>query len=173
MKRSTESERLNGNAFVQSKKGVTVFLGLGSNIGDRKRNILKAVEEFERNGQKILKISSIYETKPWGFEKQRKFLNAAVKMKTFLTASDLLALCKYIENKIGRKKSFRWGPRKVDLDILFYGKKKVNTEKLKIPHPEIKNREFVLNPLKEIAPDLIHPVYGQSISNMLKKHLKI
>lgn len=152
--------------MVERAVVVVAYIGLGSNIGDRKKNILKAIEELKKSGQKILKISSIYETKPWGFEKQRKFLNAVVKIKTFLSAVDLLQLCKSIERKIGRKKTFRWGPRKVDLDILFYGKKRINTRKLKIPHPEIKNREFVLRPLKEIAPRLIHSVYGQSISKI-------
>jgi len=139
--------RLKG--FQKSSFNV-VFIGLGSNVGNRRKNIERAMRELERSGQEILKLSSVYETEPWGYKKQRKFLNAALKIRTTLSPHQLLKLCKDIEKKLGRKKSFRWGPRLIDLDILLYGKRRVNDKKLKIPHPEMHKREFVLKPLLEV-----------------------
>ncbi|MDD5687739.1 MAG: 2-amino-4-hydroxy-6-hydroxymethyldihydropteridine diphosphokinase [Elusimicrobia bacterium] len=129
-----------------------VFLGLGSNKGYRKRNILKAIELLKKSGQKVLKTSSIYETKPYGYRKQKKFLNAVIKLKTVLSPGYFLNLCKRIEKEIGRKKSFRWGPREIDLDILFFDNKIIKSKKLTIPHKDLYNRDFVLIPLSEIEP---------------------
>lgn len=144
---------------------VIAFLGLGSNLGDCKKNITEALCELEKNGNKILKVSSIYETEPYGYKKQPKFLNAVVKIKTTLEPQELLTVCKKIEKKLGRKKTFKWGPRTIDIDILFYGNKKIQKKHLKIPHPELHKREFVLKPLKEVTKQLSENVF---IKNYLK-----
>ena len=144
----------------------TVFLGLGSNRGDRKKNILKAIKLLEKSGQKVLRLSSLRETKPYGYKKQKKFLNAVVKLKTKLLPSELLELCKKIEKKIGRTKSFCWGPREIDIDILFFGKEVINNKKLTIPHSDLHNRNFVLTPRMEIAPNFVHPVLKRLVSEM-------
>ncbi len=144
----------------------TVFLGLGSNRGDRKKNILKAIKLLEKNSQKVLRLSSLRETKPYGYKKQKKFLNAVIKLKTKLSPSELLELCKKIEKKIGRKKSFRWGPREIDIDILFFGKEIIRNKKLTIPHGDLRNRTFVLQPLTEIAPNFVHPVLKKRVSEL-------
>ena len=140
-----------------------VFVGLGSNKGNRKKNILRAIEILKKNNRKILKISSICETKPYGYRKQRNFLNAVVKLKTALSPGNFLLLCKKIEKEIGRKKVFRWGPREIDIDILFFDKKVLKSRKLTIPHKDLHNREFVLTPLSEIAPNFVHPVLKKRI----------
>ncbi|PIU83706.1 MAG: 2-amino-4-hydroxy-6-hydroxymethyldihydropteridine diphosphokinase [Elusimicrobia bacterium CG06_land_8_20_14_3_00_38_11] len=144
----------------------TVFLGLGSNRGNRKKNILRAIKLLKRSGQKVLRLSSLRETKPYGYKKQKKFLNAVVKLKTKLLPSELLELCKKIEKKIGRTKSFRWGPREIDIDILFFGKKIIKNKKLTIPHKDLHNRAFVLQPLMEIAPNFVHPVLKKRVSEL-------
>ncbi|HAX61277.1 MAG TPA: 2-amino-4-hydroxy-6-hydroxymethyldihydropteridine diphosphokinase [Elusimicrobia bacterium] len=144
----------------------TVFLGLGSNRGDRKKNILKAIRLLKKSGQKVLRISSLRETEPYGYKKQKKFLNAVAKLKTKLLPSELFELCKKIEKKIGRKKSFRWGPREIDIDILFFGKKVIENKKFTIPHSDLHNRNFVLTPLVEIAPNFVHPVLKKRVSEI-------
>ncbi|OGS45765.1 MAG: 2-amino-4-hydroxy-6-hydroxymethyldihydropteridine diphosphokinase [Elusimicrobia bacterium RIFOXYD2_FULL_34_15] len=143
-----------------------VYVGLGSNRGDKEKNILKAITLLKENGQKILKTSSIYKTKPYGYKEQKDFLNAVVKLRTKLNPENFLILCKKIESEIGRKKSFRLGPREIDLDILFFGKRVIKNKKLTIPHKDLHNREFVLRPLREISPNLIHPVLKKRIAKI-------
>ena len=127
------------------------YLGLGSNSGNRLRNIVKASYLINRaSGIKFLKFSSIYKSKPWGYTNQKEFYNAVVKIETALKPHALLKVCKKIERKMGRRKRFRWGPRTVDIDILIYGNVKKNTKVLTIPHKYIKERVFVLVPLVEI-----------------------
>lgn len=131
---------------------VTCYIGIGSNLGDRQANIRKSVKKINSlKGTKIIKLSRIIETYPVGGpKKQRKFLNAALKIKTSLTPLNLLKNLKKIELELGRTKSLRWGPRAIDLDILFYSGKSVNTKSLLIPHPRIFQRDFVIRPLLEI-----------------------
>ena len=145
-----------------------VYIGLGSNKGNRKKNILKAVKLLKDSGQKILKISSFYETKPYGYKNQKNFTNAVAKLKTDLPPEKLLNLCKKIEKKVGRIHSFRWGPREIDIDILFYGYKIHKSKKLSIPHADLHNRTFVLLPLKELAPGFVHPIIRNCISKILE-----
>jgi len=147
---------------------VNVYIGLGSNRGNRKKNILKALELLKDNDQKILKMSSFCETEPYGYKNQRKFLNIAAKLKTDLPPEKFLNLCKKIEKEVGRMDRLRWGPREIDLDILFYGYKTYKSKKLSIPHADLHNRKFVLLPLKEIAPGFVHPILKKCVSKILK-----
>jgi 2-amino-4-hydroxy-6-hydroxymethyldihydropteridine diphosphokinase len=139
----------------------TVYLSLGSNLGDRARTMEQALERLERSGRvRITKRSSLYETAPVGFTDQPWFLNMAVEAETDLDPHSLLDLIHRVEAGLGRRREVRWGPRTVDIDILLYGDEEVSTERLTIPHPELHRRAFVLVPLLEIAPDLRHPRYG-------------
>ena len=130
---------------------VICYLGIGSNLGDRRKNIRKALQVLKNTkGIRVEKISKIYETEPLGGPAQRKFLNGVVKIRTWLSPFQLLKALKKIEKNLGRKRTIRFGPRTIDLDILFYGAKVMNTQKLKIPHPRCLERKFVLEPLMEI-----------------------
>lgn len=144
-----------------------VYLSLGSNIGNRRKNIETAIIELEKNNINPVKLSSLYETEPVG-PKQRKFYNMTGKFNTKLQPKELLKQLKRIEKNLGRIKTFRWGPRVIDVDILFYDKQVIKTKNLIIPHKEIQNRAFVLVPMKEIAPYFIHPVYKKTVSTLLK-----
>lgn len=130
---------------------VEAYLGIGSNLGHRKQNIHKALDYLrEIKGLKVLKVSSLYESEAVGGPPQGKFLNGAIKIKTKLPPLKLLKELKNIEKNLGRKKTLKNGPRIIDLDILLYGSKKIKTKSLTIPHPRMKEREFVILPLKEI-----------------------
>ncbi len=143
-----------------------IYLSLGSNLGDREANLESVFEELPPAIEMIVR-SSIYQTEPWGFKDQPDFLNMVVQGKTELSPRELLVYLKKIEKKIGRKPSFIYGPRLVDIDILFYGKKVVDEVSLTIPHKKIPERAFVLVPLMEIAPDLKFPDSDQTISNLV------
>lgn len=133
---------------------VISYIGLGSNLGNREKNISRAIELLQkRKGVEVKKVSSLCETKPAGGPPQGKFLNGVVAIETSLPPRELLKCLKEIEKAVGRKPSkVKWGPREIDLDILLYGDKKVDEPELKIPHPEMHRRGFVLKPLLEIAP---------------------
>lgn len=142
-----------------------VYLALGTNLGDRALNLQKAIASLAPNVQ-TLSQSSIYETEPWGYSDQPYFLNQVIKCSTSLEPAALLAFLKEIEAQMGRQETFRFGPRLIDLDILFYDDLILDTPTLTIPHPRIIERAFVLIPLSEIAPDLIHPVKNKSIGEL-------
>lgn len=131
---------------------VICYLGIGSNLGNRRKNINTAVKEInDLKDTKVIRLSKMIETKPIGGPLgQGKFLNAALKIETGLAAFTLLKELKMIETKLGRNKQVRWGPRTIDLDILFYSDKVINSKNLKVPHPRISEREFVIKPLLEI-----------------------
>jgi len=143
-----------------------IYLALGSNLGDRQKN-LQAVEEAFPPQVQIIKKSSIYETEPWGYLDQPIFLNQVLCVKTTLSPLELLAYIKDLEKRIGRKPSFRYGPREVDIDILIYGDNVIDEDLLTIPHLRLKERAFVLVPLAEIAPDLILPGVDMTIKDLL------
>lgn len=146
----------------------TIYLGLGSNLGDRAANLRAAIAAMPP-GIEIINASTIYETAPWGFEDQGKFLNQVVKVQTNLTPEALLDYLKQIEIHVGRTPTFRNGPREIDIDILFYDDLILETDELTIPHPRLAERAFVLAPLMDLAAALLHPVLGQSISELLAK----
>jgi len=145
-----------------------VYIGIGSNLGQREENCRKALRIMEEHGIVIKKMSSFYETEPWGVKNQPWFINMVVEAETDLKPEELLKVLKKIEREMGREETFKWGPRSIDLDILFYNSKVIDTEELKIPHPYITVRNFVLKPLAEIAPHFIHPVIGKTIKELLE-----
>lgn len=142
-----------------------VYISLGSNIGDRENFLIRALDALPDEIH-ITKRSSIYETVPWGFEDQGDFLNQIVEVETSLNPHELMRILKDIEKDMGREKNFKYGPRKIDLDVLFFDDAIIHDEDLAIPHPMIPNRAFVLIPLNEIAPDFIHPESGKSVSEL-------
>jgi len=148
------------------REKVTVFLGLGSNLGDRSKNISEAVRLLMKNN-KVVKVSSFYETRPVGYTEQPDFINAVCQIITTSTPEELLIMVKKIENDMGRIPGKTNGPRIIDIDILLYEDKTMNTATFTIPHPRMTERFFVLIPLAEIAPEMIHPVYHQTIQKML------
>jgi 2-amino-4-hydroxy-6-hydroxymethyldihydropteridine diphosphokinase len=147
----------------------TAFIGLDSNLGDRRKYIEMAVEELGRSGAvEVIKVSKLYETEPAGGPPQGKYLDGAVEITTELTPMALLAFLKEIEKKVGRTPSdIRWGPREIDLDILLFEDIIMDEPDLKIPHPLLCLRDFMLVPLCEIAPDVIHPVIKKSVGDIL------
>ena len=147
-----------------------VYLGLGTNLGDRKRNLLAATEQIKAKIGNVVKSSSVYETAPWGFEADTDFLNMVVEVETKLAPSDVLKMILAIESHLGRERTQdRYSSRIIDIDILFYDDLILEEKSLKIPHRLIHERRFVLAPLNEISPELIHPVLNKSISVLLEQ----
>jgi 2-amino-4-hydroxy-6-hydroxymethyldihydropteridine diphosphokinase len=144
----------------------TALISIGSNVGDRVENCINAVREISGFAS-ILAVSSIYETEPVGKEDQSNFINSAIKIETDLSAFDLLSSLQSVEDGLGRKRDERWGPRVIDLDIIFYNNLVIETEELTIPHPRAHLRRFVLIPLSEIVPEEIHPVLKITVSGIL------
>ena len=143
------------------------FIAFGSNKGDKLQNMRNALAEITADANNMfVKCSSIYETIPYGYKEQNNFYNAAVEIKTSYGLIELLDFLKSVEKKLGRGSSPRWGPREIDLDILFYNNLVFSNERITVPHKEITNRDFVLVPLCEIAADYYHPVLNQKICDI-------
>lgn len=148
------------------------FIGLGSNMGERREHLERGIAALERNPMCLVNArSDILETTPYGYTDQDDFLNMAVELRTLLSPEELLELCSEIENSEERERIVRWGPRTLDIDILLYDSEIIRQKEpdLTIPHPDMKNRTFVLEPLAQIAPGVIHPVYNVSILRLLEE----
>lgn len=135
---------------------IIAYLGLGSNIGDRKQFLHRALQILANESNIwITKVSSLYETEPWGYKEQELFMNLVVEIETQLKATELLQVCQKIEQSLERVREIKWGPRTMDVDILLYGNDTIASPQLKIPHPYLTERDFVVIPLAEIAPQLM------------------
>jgi 2-amino-4-hydroxy-6-hydroxymethyldihydropteridine diphosphokinase len=145
----------------------TVYLSLGSNIGDRARHLEEAIERLPAAGVNVLRVSPLYETEPVDYTAQAWFLNLVVEAETILFPMQLLSRTARIERELGRIRSLAKGPRTIDIDILLYGRAVVKTARLEIPHPRMAERRFVLAPLNDLAPNLRHPVTHRSVREML------
>lgn len=144
------------------------YVSFGSNLGNRLKNIKLGLQLVSRNRSiTITKKSSLYETEPVGYENQGWFLNGVVEIETHVLPHGLLSLLKKVERIMGRKRRIRWGPREIDLDILLYNQRCVDTSSLTIPHPQMHKRGFVLVPLVEIAPRVIHPIFKKNAQQLL------
>ena len=146
-----------------------VVLGFGSNIGSRFRNINNAIRVLSLNKDfNLLALSSVYETEPWGFKHQRNFLNCAAVFLSRLSPAGLVKFIKKTEKQAGRVKRDKWQAREIDIDVLFYGSRIIDRRYLKVPHPYLYERNFVLTPLVEIVPGFIHPVLKKNITELSK-----
>jgi len=145
------------------------FLSLGSNLGDRKRNLAQALTFLKKDKVESLKISSVYETQPTDFTLQPWFFNQVVEVEADFHPEALFSLTKKIEHRMERKPSIQKGPRIIDIDILLAETRIIRTKKLEIPHPRLEKRNFVLVPFEEISPETVHPVLNENIENLLKK----
>lgn len=146
-----------------------IFLGLGSNLGNREENLSTAQKLIEEKVGKICSKSSIYETAAWGITEQNAFFNQVIEVQTSFSPSAVLHLVLKIEKDMGRIREIKWGERSIDIDILYYNNEIISTENLTVPHPFIQERKFVLVPLCEIAPAFIHPKLKQTNLELLKK----
>jgi len=148
--------------------GYIAYIGIGSNIGDKVNQCEKAISEILKvDHHKLLAKSSLFKTQPSGYTSQDWFVNGVIKIETDLEAHELLRKLKAIESQLGRTETFRWGPRTIDLDILFFDNAEIHTEELQVPHPSIQERQFVLIPLAEIDRYLIHPVLKKTVQELL------
>lgn len=151
-------------SVVMKREWHVAYLGIGSNMGDKEKNLNTAIDLLKADELcRVNKVSQFTITKPIGEVKQDDFLNGALELKTLRTPEELLQLIGKIESKLKREREVHWGPRTIDLDILYYDNLVIKTESLTIPHPEIINRKFVLIPMCEIAPSLCHPIYGKTV----------
>ncbi|MBO8153457.1 2-amino-4-hydroxy-6-hydroxymethyldihydropteridine diphosphokinase [Thermovirga sp.] len=143
-----------------------VAISMGSNLGNRLSSLRKAILLLKKEGFNIIKTSDVFETPPFGVTNQPRFLNACLLMDTEINPADLLEKLKKIENEVGRIQRFRWGPREIDLDIIFYDEKVIDGPSLKVPHPHMHERPFVLIPLKQISPQWVHPILKKTVEQM-------
>ncbi|WP_349314166.1 2-amino-4-hydroxy-6-hydroxymethyldihydropteridine diphosphokinase [Chitinophaga sp. MM2321] len=147
----------------------TAILLIGGNLGDRTRNLQQAVQLIAANAGNIVKISSLYQTAPWGSVDQPDYLNQGIQISTEMDALTLLHTLLEIERKIGRIRQEKWGSRVIDIDLIFFNDEKIALPELKIPHPQMQHRQFVLVPLQEIIPDYVHPVLHKTVDELLRE----
>lgn len=146
-----------------------IYLGLGSNLGDRGANVQSALEQLERWGVKVVRSSSLYETEPFGNTDQDWFLNMVAQCETEKSPEDVLFAIAAIEKALKRERKEKWGPRTIDIDILMYGEQVVDKKGLKVPHPGMAERKFVLLPFSEVDGDVVHPVLKKSVRQLLNE----
>ena len=147
-----------------------VYVGLGTNLGDKEQNLKVAVQKIEEQIGKVVSLSAFYATAPWGFSSEHTFLNAAACVETLLPPLSVLHLTQEIEREIGRTHKSVGGvysDRVIDIDLLLYGDRVLDTPELKLPHPLMHERRFVMEPLAEIAPDLVHPILKKKMRELL------
>jgi len=153
-----------------TRKWNEVYISLGSNIGNKRENLEKAIKEVTNiRDTFIIRESKIIETEPFGYKEQDDFLNSCIGVKTLLAPREILKELLAIEIRMGRERKIKWGPRIIDLDIIFYGKEVIEEEDLIVPHPYMEYREFVLKPLEEIIPNFVHPLLSKRISTLRKE----
>ncbi|MDD5724418.1 MAG: 2-amino-4-hydroxy-6-hydroxymethyldihydropteridine diphosphokinase [Syntrophales bacterium] len=150
--------------------GVVCFLGIGSNMGNPAANCAVAERHIsDRGGVTVLRRSSLYRTQPVGFEEQAWFVNGVIEVRTALRPRPLMDVILGVEDEMGRIRNEKWGPRIIDIDVLFYGQAVIEEKDLVIPHPRLHERRFVLVPMNEIAPHVIHPAFGVSVRGLLDR----
>jgi len=150
--------------------GYTAYIGIGSNAGDKVLNCETAISEILKiDRHKLLGRSSFFNTRPIGYIAQDWFVNSVIKIETDLEPIDLYRMLKTIEIRLGRKETFRGGPRVIDLDLLLFDDRRIETEELQVPHPRFHERQFVLIPLSEIDPNLIHPILKKTVGELLEE----
>lgn len=148
--------------------GIQIFILLGSNLGDRQENLDRARLEISRSVGEIITASSVYKTAAWGNTQQPDFYNQVIEIRSASDPKKLIVDTQQVEQKMGRIREEKWGPRIIDIDILFHGDSVISNENLTLPHPEIANRRFTLLPLAEIASDFVHPVLKKSVLHLLE-----
>ncbi len=153
---------------VKGRQESLIFIGLGSNLGDRRGNILTALRLLDRPRIRVARVSSLYQTEPVGFGPQPDYYNAVCILETDRPPRRLLAACLDVEAAMGRARGVRWGPRLIDLDLLFYSQRIVQTPSLTVPHPRLAERRFVLEPLCEIPPEFRDPMSGKTVRDLLR-----
>lgn len=143
-----------------------IYIALGSNLGDKKKNLLQALQLIEQHGVQVCKVSDFIRTRPYGVTDQPDFLNGAAEIATALSPEALLSVLLQVEQEMGRKRLRHWGERNIDLDLLLYEDRIINLPQLQLPHPDLQNRSFVLQPLAQIAPEMWHPVLKKTIGEL-------
>jgi 2-amino-4-hydroxy-6-hydroxymethyldihydropteridine diphosphokinase len=151
---------------------MAIYIALGSNLGDKAKNMKEALGYLAKKDITVCKVSDFMETRPYGVTDQPDFLNAVAEVRTEKSPEELLQVLLQIEQEMGRKRIRRWGERNIDLDLLLYDDQIIDLPDLKVPHPDMQNRDFVLRPLAQIAPEAVHPVLGKTIGQLWENLIK-